>query len=50
MVNMCYGIECEFYFIDEIHKTQNCLNTENCYKLNRKDKALIFYENENGEK
>lgn len=32
MVNVCYGLECEFYCIDEIHEEGiHCTNEERCF-------------------
>ena len=27
---MCYGFECEFYFVDEFANEEHCLNENKC--------------------
>ena len=29
----CYGYECNFYVVDEIHDIEFCANEDNCYRL-----------------
>ena len=40
---MCYGYECNFYFIDEFGN-DTCLNEENCknYMITKKKKLIKF--------
>ena len=41
---MCYGKECEFYFVDDLENQEYCLNEEKCAHLRRK--MTINFPNE----
>ena len=39
---MCYGYECEFYFVDELANEEFCLNQENCSQVYVSGKNIVF--------